>query len=414
MKNILFRDTLFIVWVGEDMEEFEPKLKVKEKTFNRAFFSKYIYIFIIGLCLLLGVSYSLTFFIQNKTIATGRITTGDLTITFTDRNITALRLVPAANDKNGLSLYSKELTITNTTSVDGKVKLILTRTSGLNLTDMRYAIIVNGAIQDIADVPENGEVLSTVVMGGSPGETVNVELRLWPKAAYVGNESTFVGELVPEIRYFGTKASSLSSPAGKYVNFNCNGNNCEVWQIVKVENGRLVLTRQNDYSGATERVNSGRYVSGLSFNDNSLITSVSNDQDHKNVYLLRTVKISGGTGTQNDPYILTNDNSIISEPDKKAIAEITYETLAGTEIGKQRIYDNEINYISQEYGPAFVEWQDGNDTYTLGDIISFTTDKTLTGYREAAADEINMDNSLTGFNCDDLQCTLLALYQYRS
>ena len=72
---------------------------------------------------------------------------------------------------------------------------------------------------------------------------------------------------MPEIRYFGSKASSLSSPAGKYVNFNCNQNNCEVWQIVKVEDGRLVLTRTADYTGAGERAWTGKYYSGLVFND---------------------------------------------------------------------------------------------------------------------------------------------------
>ena len=67
----------------------------------------------------------------------------------------------------------------------------------------------------------------------------------------------------------GKVASSLSSPAGKYVNFNCSST-CEVWQIVKVESDRLVLTRQEDYSGATSRTNSYRYNPSLVFNDDSM------------------------------------------------------------------------------------------------------------------------------------------------
>ena len=70
------------------MQEFEPRLK--KKFFTRKFFSKYIYVLVIGLCLLLGVSYSLTFFIHDENIAAGNVTTGNLTVTFTDRNINAL------------------------------------------------------------------------------------------------------------------------------------------------------------------------------------------------------------------------------------------------------------------------------------------------------------------------------------
>lgn len=353
------------------MREFEPKLK--QKIFTREFFSKYIYIFVVGLFLLLGVSYSLTFFVQNKNVATGSITTGDLTITFTDRSINVDGLLPPINDAEGLLLYAKQVTITNTTSIDGRVKLTLTRTSGLNLTDLRYALIVNGAIQTIDDMPSNGEIMTTAIMSN---EEINVEIRLWPKSNYSNGESAFVGELTPEIRYFGSKASNLSNPTGKYVNFNCSGNTCEVWQIVKVQDGRLVLTRQADYSGATERAWTGKYYSGLVFNDDSLISSVSDDNDHKNVYLLRTVKIDDGTGTQQDPYTLTNN--VLSEPDKKAISKITYKD-GTTTVGTQNVYYNETNYISQVMNdPNFIGWTDNTNDYELGDTIAFTSDTILT------------------------------------
>ena len=355
------------------MNQIEPKLK--KEIFTKEFFSKYIYIIIIGLCLLLGVSYSLTFFIQNKSIAAGRITTGNLSVTYTNKSISAIGLEPST-DQNGLSIYVKKMTLENTSNIDGKVDVTLARTSGLNLTDMRYALIVNGAIQTIDNVPSNGKILSTAIMSG---EEINIEVRLWPKSNYAGNETTFVGDLNSEVKYLGSKAASLSSPAGKYVKFNCSGNNCEIWQIVKVEDGRLVLTRQADYTGATERVNSNRYKPDsfnpvLTFNDDTLITSLSTDG--KNVYLLRTVKIEGGSGTQADPYTLINND--FGEPDKKVVAVITYKN-GNTTVGTQNLYYNEINYISQVIdNSSFEGWTDNTNDYSLGDTVNFTTDTILT------------------------------------
>lgn len=385
------------------MREFEPKLK--KSIFNREFFSKYIYIFIVGLCLLLGVSYGLTFFTQNKSIATGSITTGDLTITVTDRSVSVSDLAVPATDQEGLTLYSKVLTLENTSSIDGKVKLTLERTSGFNLTDLRYAIIINGAIQEIGDVPASGELITTAIMADD--DPIDVEIKLWPKTSYAGDETTFNGSITPEIRYLGQKASSLSSPAGKYVEFNCDGDDCEIWQIVKVEEGRLVLTRQEDYDGATLRTNSLKYNIELSFNDSSLITSVSTD--NKNVYLLETVKINGGSGTELDPYILINDD--YREADQKVVCQITYKNTDGSTFGTQNVYAGKTNYISQMlYNRVFLHWKDtSNNTYNFGSTVNFTSDIILTAVNEpVSAAQLEFDNTKTSsvFSCANTQCAI--------
>ena len=347
------------------MEDFEPK--VKTKILTKDFIARYAYIFVLAILLVGGISYGYTFFTENRKIASGSITTANLTINFGNREINATGLSVPTTDQEGLSEYSKSLTITNTTAVDGKFTLTLTRTSGIELNNLRYALIVNGAIQEINDVPTSGEILSSAIRGN---ETTNVEVRLWPKTTYAGTETTFVGELEAEISYLGQTAASLPSPTGKYVNFNGN----EVWQIVKIEDGRLVLTRQADYSGATSRTNSNRYNSSLTFNDNSMITSVSTD--NKNAYLAKTVKIYGGSGTLADPYTLINND--FREEDKKVIAVITYKEDTTT-VGTQNIYYNETNYISQIIdNDDFEGWSDGTDDYVLGDTIAFITDTNLT------------------------------------
>ena len=184
------------------MQEFEPKRK--NKVLTKEFVGKYAYVLILAVLLIGGISYGYTFFIQNKKITSGSITTAALTINFTDRTINATNLSVPTDDGEGLVEFSKSVTITNQTAIDGRVKLTLSRTSGLNLTDLRYALIVNGAIQIIDDVPSDGVILESAIMGS---EVINVEVRLWPKSTYSGSATTFVGELTPEIKYLGPVAA---------------------------------------------------------------------------------------------------------------------------------------------------------------------------------------------------------------
>ncbi len=384
------------------MREFKPK--IDKRSFPKRFLLKYVYLLVIGVSLLFGVSYSATFFVQNKTIATGSLSTGSLTVTFTDGSINARGLLAPENDHEGLKLFSKSIVINNTSDIGGIVELSLDRISGISLSNLNYAVIVNNSIVETNSVPNTGKIYTTAIMAN---DSIDVEVRLWPDIDYLGDD-TFVGNIETNIKYFGEVASDNNNLAGKYVNFNCNGNNCEVWRIVKIEDGRLVLTRQSDYSGATGRVNSHRYNPNLTFNDDSLITSVSTD--NKNVYLLRTVKINGGSGTISNPYTLTNDTLV--EGDKKVLAEITYVYDDNTLIAKQNIYANQTNYISQIVEPHFVEWLDSNDnSYDFGDVIDFTVDKTLVLHREIWADQLSYSNSVSGFNCADVQCALETLFE---
>jgi hypothetical protein len=233
-------------------------------------------------------------------------------------------------------------------------------------------------------------------------EVIDVELRLWPKTTYAGSDNTFVGQINSEIRYLGEKASNRSDLANSYVEFNCNGNNCETWRIVGVSSERLVLTRDEDFEGASSRVDSGKYNPSLSFNDNSMITSVSTD--NKNVYLKKTVKLDGGNGTQASPYKLINN--IEREPDKKIIATITYKNGDDT-VGTQYIYYNETNYISQKLSDSsFTGWSDGTNTYQLGDTINFTSDTNLVAQKGVWAADLSFNNTNTELNCTDVQCAL--------
>lgn len=336
------------------MQEFEPKLKKKRIT--KVTIAKYIYVLVIGLFLMGGISYGYTFFNQNKKIASGSIKTAVLSIEVSDRNINVLEL----------DEYRKILEINNTGNTDGIITLKLSRESGLYLDELRYGIIIDNSFQVIGYVPSDGKLFTDII---NHSEKKNIEIVIWSRLDTI---NSFVGRIDYDIKYLGSVASNMPNINGKYVNFNCS-DTCEIWQIVKVEDGRVILTRQDDYDGAINRTNSNRYNPDLVFNDDSLITSVSTD--NKNVYLAKTVRINSGDGSINNPYTLYNkDNSTV---DKKIIVTITYKD-NDIVVGEQNIYYNENNYISKTIDDVnFIEWTDKTNSYKFGDSINTNNDIVL-------------------------------------
>ena len=336
------------------MEEFEPKLKRKKIT--KVTVAKYAYVLVIGLFLMGGISYGYTFFNQNKKITSASIKTAGINIEVSDRNIDVLEQ----------SEYGKKLEINNKGNTDGIITLKLVRESGLDFNDLKYGIMISGVFQKIGDIPSDGKLVIDTIMAG---EKKSVYLFLWPK---IDSTITYTGRIDYDIKYLGSVASTMPNIVNKYVNFNCD-DTCEVWQVVKVEDGRVVLTRQEDILGAVDRINSNRYNPNLIFKNNSLITSVSTD--NKNVYLAKTVRIDGGDGSINNPYILYNKDN--STTDKKIVATITYKN-NDIVVGEQNIYYNDNNYISKTMDvDNFKEWTDGTNTYKLGDSININNDIVL-------------------------------------
>ena len=336
------------------MEEFEPKLKRKKIT--KVTVAKYAYVLVIGLFLMGGISYGYTFFNQNKKITSASIKTAGINIEVSDRNIDVL-------EQNE---YGKKLEINNKGNTDGIIALKLVRESGLDFNDLKYGIMISGVFQKIGDIPSDGKLVIDTIMAG---EKKSVYLFLWPK---IDSAITYTGRIDYDIKYLGSVASNMPNIDGKYVSFNCS-DTCEIWQIVKVEDGRVVLTRQEDILGAVDRINSNRYNPDLVFNDNSLITSVSTD--NKNVYLAKTVRIDSGEGTLDNPYILYNkDNSTV---DKKIVATIIYKD-NDIVVSEQNIYYNVNNYVSKTIDTInFKEWTDGTNAYKFKDNISINNDIVL-------------------------------------
>ena len=386
------------------MEEFVP---VKKKQFMKNLSKRYVYIAFVGIIFLFGVSYSLAFFNEIRNVGSGSFSVGGLTYTVTNRSISLNSLAPSTDSVGINSGNDKVLTIVNTSQLTGNVSVSLTRTSGLAFSDLRYALYVNNTLVEVDDVPNDGVLYESVLLGQ---ETINIKVTLWPKSSYSGGVTSFVGELQEEVQLeemLGASfISSLNDLTNNYVKFNCDGATCETWRIVKVESGRIVLTRSGDYENATSRTNSEVYDSSLTYHDDTDLV-VSQSTDTKNVYLAKTVRIVDGNGTNDRPYVLANSSYNLQ--DKKVIAVITYKD-GTTTLGTQNIYYDETNYISRKMSSVtFQGWTDGVNDYALGDVVSFTTNTILLAKNEVNADNLSFNNTITGFNCTDAQCALEAL-----
>ena len=360
------------------MEEFEPIKKVK---LGKLFYFKYVYVIIaIILVFLLGRSYSLTFFKQNYKIAEGSLTTANVTIEFDGSETNTTSSINATNLSKTKPLeFTKSITVENTSNFNGYYNITLDRTSGLELTDMKYAVFVNGVIKEINDVPSTGLILSSNIM---IGETDNIEVRLWPKDTYTGSVNTFVGNLNLERHVIPVNASyyvnsNTLTANNNYVYFNCNGSSCEKWRIASVTDNRLVLTTDTYYGNTF--TNSNLFNETMVLNDYSLVTSMSTD-NHA-VYLKKTVEIVSGNGTIDNPYKLARKElrPEYNFYDEKIIGYITYDNEDVTTT--QPIYKDSTNYISQVINQdGFQGWSTtsgGTPEYHLGDTVNFTSNQTL-------------------------------------
>ena len=353
-------------------EDSEPILIKKEK-FDLSFFKKNIYLVVLGLILLLGTSFSLTFFIQNKKIGEITLTVGDITYTVTqDKSISINNLEMNVPNSEGLFGYSKEITIRNTSDINGKLELKINRTSGVPLEGLRYGLYINDVLIDVSDMPSDGIIYHSAILGN---EEVKAKVVLWLQDDFSTNETTFVGDIEENITLDSLLAStylnSLDNLNNNYVKFNGN----EIWRIKGVEDGSIVVTK-TEYLNNTF-TNSNLFNVSNTLTDDSLVVSMSTD--NKAYYLKKTVKIVGGSGTESDPYILGNDIDDIN--DRKIVGYITYNNEGTNLTPRQPIYYGETNYIGMKVDNiAFTGWSGtsgGTLEYQLGDTFNFNSNITL-------------------------------------
>jgi hypothetical protein len=115
----------------------------------------FIFIFVLGLFLVVGTSYSLEFFKVNKNGASIQFTTSAISINVTGDNTVNTTLSKYIDSEGLLNGLTKELTITNTNANHGEAILKVERTSGVELTNIHYALIINNIVQKVDTVPSD-------------------------------------------------------------------------------------------------------------------------------------------------------------------------------------------------------------------------------------------------------------------
>ena len=353
-------------------ENKEPMLKKKQRL-DLSFFKRNIYLVVIGLILLLGTSFSLTFFIQNKKIGEVTLTIGDITYTVTqDRSISINNLKMNVPNNEGLLGFSKEITIRNTSNLNGKLELKINRTSGVPLEGLRYGLYINDVLIDVADMPSDGIIYHSAILGN---EQVKTKVVLWIQEDYSTSETSFVGNIEEKISLDSMLAStylnSLNNLNNNYVKFNDN----ETWRIKGVEEGSLVVTKTADLNNTF--ANSNLFNVSNTLTDDSLVVSMSTD--NKAYYLKKTVKIVSGTGTESNPYVL--ENNVDDIEDRKIVGYITYNNQGTNLTPRQPIYYGETNYIGMAIDTdGFQGWSttsSGDVDYKLGDTFNINSNTTL-------------------------------------
>ena len=126
----------------DDMNE--PKLKEKKNSFSiKYFLSKYIYIFIIGIVLLAGVSYGLTFFVNNEQIATGDISVPGVVgyISYNDKGKVTKKQALYQNIQNKVQYAPDDSKFLGwSTTNDGEVEYSLNNDVSFNANTTLYAV----------------------------------------------------------------------------------------------------------------------------------------------------------------------------------------------------------------------------------------------------------------------------------
>ena len=384
----------------------EPKLKKKGLL---SFRGQYIYSGIIVFVLLFGLTYSLVFFIQNQFGTTGTLTSNLISVeTSNDGEINLENLTPVA-DEIGLIGTSKVLKITNTSNTNISVKLGLTAdNNGIPASSMRYGVYLNNTLNNVDDL--SSEYLYEGIL--LKGETVNIEVYLWPNNAYKGDETTFSGTFkvdTSNMDMLGTEYVSRLTDKEKglyainnegalytdtgtireyrysgenpdnYVWFNCQdgttsgSSNCELWRIVGSFN-----IKGNEYQNSYQRL---KLVKEESLDSRTFGTSNNYSSSSLNTYLNETYYNSLTDSAKSmildsiwniGNTVLTNTPNASLESEKTSIYTGKIGLLSASDLGYSTSTDNYTKALNDSdlYNNS---WLKEESYYAINAVTGSTT-----------------------------------------
>ena len=239
-----------------------------------------IYITVVALLLVLGISYGLVYFIHNEELFSGNLTSAYLNINVSSNGSITLNNAVPLSDNAGLSSENFEvLNITNTSNMPITLKLNLESddSSTIDISNIRYGLYINNNLHKVDYVPNNGNLLTLTLL---EDEEIELKVYMWLDYNYTDSGTYFKGnfdiETTPSemlgVEYL--KSSNLTKigtngnvtttddnirdyrytgeTPNNYVWFNCDNNKtsgssyCEKWQIVGIENVSAT-TSSNSY-----------------------------------------------------------------------------------------------------------------------------------------------------------------------
>ena len=219
------------------MDEFNP---IKKEKLDKSFFKSYIYILVLAVIGILGSSFGLTFFTRNVQIGSMTYTLDEIDVTVTG-NMTINATLESLSDTYGIKNgYTKTITVTNNNTSQGMIDLVLERTSGLALTNLKYAIIYSNAVQEIGNVPSDGTLLSNAFMGN---DILNLTIKLWIDEDYSGTGTNFVGNVQADINRLPLRMSGLIKDTTRIDNTLTTSDNINYYYSTSATNNYVTFNK---------------------------------------------------------------------------------------------------------------------------------------------------------------------------
>ena len=252
---------------------------------------KYLYFGIMGLFLLVGVSYAIIFFMEKFESEPLGMQTDLLDVAITENGLVTIDEAITQKDSEGLKNDKTEFTIVNNNDVPIRViiKLVEDHNSTLDINNIRFGILNSGSVINVGNLGENDGVLYDFFM--KPGQEAILQSTIWLDYFYEGGNTTevFSGKYVVEssnANQFGymyltdlvnkdkglyviNEDGTLNDGTGTVKEYRYSGLNPdnyvyfndELWRIVGLFDGKIKIVRNDEIEKANYVDNNAYYES---------------------------------------------------------------------------------------------------------------------------------------------------------
>ncbi len=346
--------------------------------------NKYLYFGILGIFLLIGLTYAIVFYVENYESSNLGLVTDLLTFNITEEGKVAIEDARGQKDSDGLNNQKITFTITNNNPIGVRVVigLVEDENSNLDVNNVRFGFLNNGTVVNVGNLGENNNILYDFFM--DKGESVVLQSTIWLDYYYEGGETTetFSGKYVVEasnIDEYGymylsnlvgknkglypiKEDGALYDGTGNIKEYRYSGTdpdnyvtfNNELWRIIGVVDGKVKIVKD-------EEIAQSNYTSNEDYYD-SLNEKVKEMVEYSNFY--------NGTIALTDTYtsLLTNEQTSSIEGYINSINASDY------------LYSTDITYYTSELNSTNIS----SNTWLTGAYLTMSpiSDTNVLGINE--------------------------------